>query len=262
MIEKSNNIKHVLRKETRLLWFIENFILASKKPVDLGHYEDEIACFPVDLLGKEKTGLFPLGEYSDEVGFKDENEEYGFHCSQMLKKIEREIYILKNEGLFSGEDKFEWQEDPGYWGYGYAIFMNCSNIPILEAYLKYLRKKTANKNNDDNSIIQKIEILEDKNETGRIKVYINGKYDSDPLDFARGKNWQLMYKIANKEYVAYNNKSKEFYDYFNHIKKNPLYAKHKFKVTTILKREDSEIKPNIEIKLITKNKTTRQLKSA
>jgi hypothetical protein len=110
--------------------------------------------------------------------------------------------------------------------------------------------------------IQKIEVLEDKEELERVRVYINGYYDNGPLDFARQGNWELMYKVANKEYVDYDKKGKAFYDYFNSRKENPLYATHGFEKTTILKMEDSQVVANIVIELTTEKKVARRLKSA
>lgn len=179
----------------------------------------------------------------------------------MLEKIKGDISKLEVYGLHFNKEDFSWYEDNNnYEGNGYAFYLDCDYKQIFEAYLHYMND--SKKDKKKGGIIKKIEILKNKNETGRIKVYINGNYDNDPLDFARGKNWQLMYKIANKEYIAYDNKSKEFYDYFNHIKNNPLYKTYGFEVTQILKEEDGYIVPNIEIELTTKNKTTRQLKSA
>jgi hypothetical protein len=67
-----------------------------------------------------------------------------------------------------------------------------------------------------------------------------------------------MYELAKTQEVSF---EKGFYDYFNSNKLNPLYT-NGFKVSKILKEQDGYIVPNIEIKLTTQNKVTRQLKSA
>ena len=144
--------------------------------------------------------------------------------------------------------------------YDIAVFCDFTD-DFLKTYLKD-RLGVKSITGINSKSIKKIEIIKDEKEQRRIKVYINGKYDSDPLEFARKGNWQLMYKVANKDYVAYDKKSKEFYDYFNYRKENPLYATQGFEITKILKEEDGYSVPNIEIKLTTKNKTTRQLKPA
>ncbi len=257
MINKSNIIEYATKKERQLLWFIENFISVSMEPEDFGGYE-EVACFPVDLLRKEETGLFPLGRYSSGVSFRSEDAEYGYYCTEMLEKIEKDIYLLRNEGFFSGEDKFAWQEDPGFWIHRYVIIMSCNNIPILEAYLKYLTKKIASRIKNNDSSIKKIEVLEDKDKRKRITIYINGDYNN-PRSFLRGKNWSKIYELAESQEVVFH---KAFFDYFNYSSLNPLYGKDGFEITAILKEEGGFIVPNIEIKLTTQNKVTRQLKSA
>lgn len=131
----------------------------------------------------------------------------------------------------------------------------------IERYIDDLKKGDSKKikKKDRGGKIEKIEILKNNNEQGRIKVYINGAYEYEPIDFSRGKNWGLMYQIANDGEVAYN---KAFYDYFNYSKLNPLYKTKGFEVTKILKEEAGFILPNIEIGMTTPNKITRQLNSA
>jgi hypothetical protein len=78
------------------------------------------------------------------------------------------------------------------------------------------------------------------------------------MDFSRNKKWGSMYELAKNQKIPFD---KNFYDYFNYQQTNPLYTKG-FQTTKILKEEDGDIVPNIEIKLITKSKKTRQYKSA
>jgi len=100
--------------------------------------------------------------------------------------------------------------------------------------------------------IEKIDIL--KKDGGRLEVYINGNY-SRPFSFSRGKNWSLMYELAENGNVAFD---KGFFDYFNSSSKNPLYFNYGFTKTKILKSEDNHIVKNIEeIKLVTQKKITQ-----
>ena len=78
------------------------------------------------------------------------------------------------------------------------------------------------------------------------------------MEFSRKDRWGKMYELAKTQEIPF---EKSFYDYFNYQQTNPLYTKG-FNVTKILKMKDNYIVPNIEIKLITKSKKTRQLKSA
>jgi len=143
-----------------------------------------------------------------------------------------------------------------YSDYDIATFSDFTN-DFVKKYLKErLGVKSAATSNGNS--IEKIEILKDEKEQGRIKVYINGDYEKEPLDFSRNNRWGKMYELAKTHKIPFD---KSFYDYFNYQQTNPLYTKE-FEVTKILKEKDSFIVPNIEIKLITKSKMTRQLKSA
>ncbi|MCX6715618.1 MAG: hypothetical protein NT077_01215 [Candidatus Taylorbacteria bacterium] len=113
--------------------------------------------------------------------------------------------------------------------------------------------------------IEKIEILKNYNDQGRVKIYVNGIYDN-LMDFTRGKSWDLMYQMARDMGVPYDKDSRKFYNYFNFNKFNPLYSKYGgFKITKLLKIVDGYIMPDKEIIMTTQNKITRrlnQLKSA
>lgn len=131
---------------------------------------------------------------------------------------------------------------------------------FLKTYLKYkLGVRYAEKNKNEDRSINKIEILEDKTEKGRINIYINSNYESEPMSLSRNKSWSKMYELAKTQETYF---EKSFYDYFNHRQENPLYSKNGFEITKILKKQDGYIVPNIEIKLITQNQITRKLKSA
>ena len=68
-----------------------------------------------------------------------------------------------------------------------------------------------------------------------------------------------MYELAKNQSVDF---KKDFFDYFNSNKKNPLYSKKKFQITQILKMDGKTITPNIEIKIVTRKAVTQRLKSA
>lgn len=250
-----------------LYWFVNEVLSTSTITLPFMEY-DELICFHPVVL--KKSGIFTLGRYSSYaqgVAPDGVENEYSVFVECMLGKIRRDVEgdiekFRKYYGLPSDVNELYWlHEVMNMKTYGHNIFyIHIDYKPVFEAYLRFLNDNKTDKING--GTIKKIEILKSKNNTGRIKVYVNGNYDNDPLDFARGKNWQLMYRVANGEEVVYDKKGKEFYDYFNSRKENPLYAKHGFEKTTILKREDGCIVPNIKIKLTTQNKITRQLKSA
>ncbi|MDO8496252.1 MAG: hypothetical protein Q7S43_02245 [bacterium] len=122
----------------QLYWFVNKLVLLSKTPVALELYDVAI-CFPVDLLRKEETGLFPLGRYEGSVGFDSEDQEYAFYCGQMLEKIKSDIYKLENKYLHFNEEKFSWHEDNrNYYGHGYAFFIDCDHRSLFEAYLSFM----------------------------------------------------------------------------------------------------------------------------
>jgi hypothetical protein len=79
------------------------------------------------------------------------------------------------------------------------------------------------------------------------------------FDFGRGKNWRNIYDLAENQTIKWD---KGVFDYFNYSLKNPLYAKHDFSITKILKRQDNEIIPNIKIQITTQKKITQQLNPA
>jgi len=116
-------------------------------------------------------------------------------------------------------------------------------------------KTVVNSKIKKGGMIKCIEILKGD---GRMKVYVNKEYRQE-LDFSRGGNWGKLYEVAENGAVKFN---KGFLDYFNSNQKNPLYAKHGFLKTKLLKEQDGEIVPNVEIALITKQKLNKRLNSA
>lgn len=104
--------------------------------------------------------------------------------------------------------------------------------------------------------IEKIEVLENKTSRNVVTIYINSEYVS-PKEFRSGKHWGLLYELAVNQFTSFN---KGFFDYFNSSKLNPLYSKHGYSVTKILKKEGENILPSIKIATTTQNKVSRQLK--
>jgi len=247
-----------LLKKRQLYWFVSKFISLDKNYLYQDSYShDEVICFPVDLLKKEETGLFPLGRYDGQCGFPNEDEEYASYCVEMLEKIKKDLFKLDHLGLKINTKEFSWIKDEFYYCRKYVIAIDPYYKPLFEAYLVFLgrdekecvAKKVA---------ISKIDILVDKTEKKRIKVYINGDYNN-PKDFSRNNSWGKMYELADVGFIDHNY---PFYNYFNFGEDNPLYSKRcGFKITAIVKKEDNLIVPNIEIKLISKNKLSRLLKS-
>jgi hypothetical protein len=253
MSQTSNN---VIKQKEQLRWFLNKLIALSKNPVTLQSYDENI-CFPVNLLKKEKTELFPLGRNASAVEYDSEDQEYASYCKEMLETIKRDIYKLENKNVHFNEEKFSWYEDPGLFCSDYSFFIDCYNKPLFESYLLFINRTKKDKR--CSGVIEKMEILEDKSERGRINIYINGDYKHEPMSFSRNNRWGKMYELAKSQKVLF---EKGFYDYFNVQSTNPLYNTRGFKITKILKEQDGYIVPNITIKLITQNKVTRLLKSA
>ena len=129
--------------KNQLYWFINKLIDLSKYP-DIIDTDTEVFCFPVDLLRKEETGLFPLGRYEGSVIFDSEDQEYAQYCKEMLRKIQANIYKLEHSGYHFNEENFSWHEDEhNVEGYGYAFFMDRDYRPLFETYLRYMDGKKA-----------------------------------------------------------------------------------------------------------------------
>jgi hypothetical protein len=203
-------------------------------------------------IKKIQEGPFSFFKDIDKSGLPD--------CLRLLlMPIEKDEEFFKKHNMRKCHPRF-YANGYSFQDNGLVFFADFTD-DFLKAYLED-EERLGMKNNtviNNGKTIKKIEILKGKSEEGRIKVYINGDYENDPLDFARNKKWGSMYELAKNQKVSFD---KNFYDYFNYQQTNPLYATHGFEKTTILKEEDREIVPNIEIKLITKSKKTRQLKSA
>ena len=185
--------------------------------------------------------------------YADDMESIYLGLPYLFKHVQTDKDFYRKHNMLNYEPTFAFDTKREYSNLDDLIFKDYTDDFLKEYLEDRLGVKYSSKNKNGSKNIHKIEIL--KNEGGRIKVYINGKGENEPLDFARKGNWELLYKIANKEYISSDTKKNQnFCTYFNSRKENPLYATHGFKPTKILKIVESEILPNIEIKLVGKNK--------
>lgn len=144
---ESTKKKTTILQQEQLRWFVNKLISIYKKPITVILQEyDELTCFPVNLLKKEETELFPLGRYEGSTEYDSENQEYASYCSEMLEKIKRDIPKLEEYGLHFNKEDFSWYEDNNnYEGNGYAFYLDCDYKPIFEAYLRFTNgDKTGN----------------------------------------------------------------------------------------------------------------------
>ncbi len=105
----------------------------------------------------------------------------------------------------------------------------------------------------DSEKIQKIDVLEDKNERKKITLYINENY-SKPLETNRGPYFISLYNLARDGNTKYD---KGFFDYFNSNNSNPLYSNQSFTPSKILKKDRETVIPNIPITLRTQKFITQ-----
>lgn len=213
------------------------------------------------LLLKEKT----IPNYGKVIDIKNLIAKSYFFApdieqelDELIKPIQEDKDFYRKHSMQNYKPDFTLSDKMKDSSIGHAVVFTDFTDDFIERYLKYKFDLRLNNNEVNSKTIEKIEILDDKNEQGRIKVYINGNYENEPMDFSRNKKWGKMYELAKKQEVPF---EKSFYDYFNYQQTNPLYT-NGFKITKILKEQDGSIVPNIKIKILTPNKITRQLKSA
>jgi len=253
-------------KRKQMRWFVNKLISLCDSPYSVNpEFDyDENLYFEVESL--RDSGLFPFGiRGSDQIHIAVNKDDYTSFTQGMLWEIRRNIYKLKDMGFNLNADRFRWRnlegascEDKEYHLRAGDFLIDTYFRPLFEAYLVFMDNNEKEARTVERAPIEKIEILEDKKEQGRIYVYINGDYD-DPRDFSRGKRWSKLYELASGKDILFD---KDVFDYFNYHPANPLYTeKGGFKVTSVLKEEDGYLVPNIEIILTTQNKITRQLKT-
>lgn len=190
--------------------------------------------------------------------YKEKHDDVYQDFYILIRPIQTDKDFFRKHNMLNYKPEFTFDESKEYSEHGVVFFKDFTDDFLKEYLEDRLGVKYSNKSKSDNKSIKKIEVLKDETERGRVRIYINGNYKDEPMNLSRNNRWGLIYKLAKKEEVPFN---KNLYDYFNYQQTNPLYTKG-FQVTKILKEEDGYIVPNIQIKLITKNKTTRQLKSA
>jgi hypothetical protein len=132
--------KATISPQKQLHWFVNKLISIYENPITIILQEyDELTCFPVDILRKEETGLFPLGRNASATEYDSEDQEYASYCIEMLEKIKRDIPKLEDFGLHFNKEGFTWYEDNNnFEGNGYAFYLDCDYKPIFEAYLHFM----------------------------------------------------------------------------------------------------------------------------
>jgi hypothetical protein len=151
MAELAKN-KTTISPQKQLHWFVDKLISIYEKPIMVILQEyDELTCFPVDMLRKEETGLFPLGRNAGATEYDSEDQEYASYGIEMLEKIKRDLPKLEDFGLRFNKEDFAWYEDNNnYEGNGYAFYLDCDYKPIFEAYLRFMNgNKTGPKTEND-----------------------------------------------------------------------------------------------------------------
>jgi hypothetical protein len=225
-----------LNHDERLIWLLQTIL---KEQVSLPYSG---SCSMVEL---DKLQVAPHLDDSDQA-----------ECFSILDEVINDKDFYRKHNMLNYKPSYSFDYSRTYSSNDVAVFCDFTD-DLIKTYLKDkldVKGSTATNGN----FIKKIEVLKDETERGRVKIYINGNYKDEPMNLSRNNRWGLIYKLAKKEEVPFD---KNLYDYFNYQQTNPLYTKG-FQVTKILREEDGYIVPNIQIKLITKNKTTRQLKSA
>lgn len=255
-------------RRVQLRWFVSKLLSLCDNPVNPNRVSvmscqyGEVLRFSFDYV--EESGLFPFGLRLDGKLHKVEKRDYIFYCEIMFSEIKRNIFKLNDMGFRFNEEEFTWFNEVGYpneknnIGSRNEFYIDTYFRPLFEAYLIFMDSNEKGSNNIERSAIEKIEIVEDKKEQGRINVFINGDYNN-PRSFSRKKRWGKLYELASGKDIVFD---KEVLDYFNYHPSNPLYTENGgFKVTTVLRKEDGYLVPNIKIILTTQNKITRQLKT-
>lgn len=222
---KGVDFKSMTYKE-RMIFFLKNF-------KNIGYYEPCVK--GVIIEGDDLRIIFDI----DSTKIKYDDELYQWLDSDFSQIVNDKDFFRKNP------------EIRDYYKVDYAIdyppftlVLSDFTDDFVKLYLEYKYGIKDSIFNTD-SQINKIEIIKDETEKKKISFYINEDY-SKPFEFNRNKTWTLLYDLARDQEVEYN---KPFFDYFNSNKDNPLYKKHKFSKTKILKMNGEYIEPNIPIVL-------------
>ncbi|MCC6323465.1 hypothetical protein IT400_01590 [Candidatus Nomurabacteria bacterium] len=182
----------------------------------------------------------------------------------VISYLEKQEVLKWQNLLLIGFDK----EHRKKWGFDGTPITSEKSVLVVDEkkfnklYTKYqaLDKKVVAKNPLERygGEVQRIDILEDPKRQGRVKIYINENYHKE-LDFSRNIRWGGLYDLAERKSI---NHDRNILSYFNSQQTNPLYARHGFTVTKILKVRDGKIVSNIKIGIITQPKLTRKLQAA
>jgi len=175
--------KATISPQKQLHWFVNKLISIYENPITIILQEyDELTCFPVDLLRKEGTGLFPLGRNAGATEYDNEDQEYASYCTEMLEKIKRDIPKLEEYSLHFNKEDFVWYEDNNnFEGNGYAFYLDCDYKPIFEAYLRFM--------NGDKKVLKIISLKNKKVEFDEVTstIIVNGK--KCPLPAAKNEEY-------------------------------------------------------------------------
>jgi hypothetical protein len=168
------------------------------------------------------------------------------------KKINFELtFDLVNENPASYVSKDCPEEDDVELGYIKDKNANTIKEKILRLKSEILKSQDNEKNfkqKDKDLKIKKLEVKwSDRNDEKKIIVYINDLYNKSH-EFKKGKYWGKIYELAMDKKTAHN---EGFYSYFNSNSNNPIYTRTGLKLTQILKKDSTELVPNIEINIIT-----------
>ncbi len=255
-------------KRIQMRWFVNKLLSLCDDPINPWNMcssdsYSEVLYFNLDYM--KESGLFPFS--INRPGAEPGKTDYTGYFESMFSEISNNVYKLKDVGFNLNTSKFHWLNEAGTtgdsWSTGFDTdyFIDIYFRPLFEAYLLFMdsnEKVIENGKSRPRVSIEKIEILEDKTEQGRVYIYINGDYEHS-RDFSRNLRWSKLYELAKNQRIY---RDKNVLDYFNYHPANPLYTiRGGFKVSAVLKDEDGYTVPNIEITLITKEKIARRRNS-
>ncbi len=146
----------VEQRREQMLWFLNKILLLSKNPIsEMLNVYNEVFLFPVDILGKEASELFPLS-WNDGQGDETSNQIYASFCVGMLNNIKKNLYKIENKIALFKTGNFTWSEyDDNFnrcrsydYNDDYNIVINCDLVPIFDAYLRFLNNNATKDKNE------------------------------------------------------------------------------------------------------------------
>lgn len=182
----------------------------------------------------------------------------------LFKAVETDKDFYREHNMLNYEPTFSFNTDHKYSNVSEDLVFKDYTNDFLKEYLEdRLGGKYSSKNKGDEKTIQKIEVVESKNEWEGITMYINSNYNS-PIKFRNGKYIKLFYTLAENQDIPSN---PGLVSYFNSNDANFLYKKTNFDLSKILTNNGNRIEPSIPILLRTeqfisraKNKASKENK--